>query len=336
MQPPRLRTARLVLREFRPEDVAPHYEMSKDPEVMRFLSPVTNPYDAFTALATHAGHWALRGYGGWIVERAQDGEPLGRVGLWHPEGWPGPEVGWKLGRAAWGHGYATEAAAAAIGWAWTALGMTELSSMIDPRNTASQRVARRLGEANTGPVDLPMSTVDRWRIRRPEGDAPWAFRDATVDDAPRIALQLREAMERFRDFSPPGWRVPDHTAAEEAEALQDPKARCVVSEPGGVLAGHVSWRPAADARRGPDDPETAYLGQLYVEPGWWGSPLASKLMDIAVAGARADGFKRMHLVTPSFQGRARRFYERVGWRIVGRPVDDVRFGMPTIAYAREL
>jgi GNAT superfamily N-acetyltransferase len=102
-----------------------------------------------------------------------------------------------------------------------------------------------------------------------------------------------------------------------------------------VLAGHVSWRPAVGAARAPDDPDAAYLGQLYAEPGWWGSPLASKLMAIAVAGARADGFRRMHLVTPAAQGRARRFYEREGWRSVP-PADDERFGMPTIAYAREL
>jgi RimJ/RimL family protein N-acetyltransferase/ribosomal protein S18 acetylase RimI-like enzyme len=336
MQPPRLKTARLLMREFRLEDVAPQYELGRDPEVTRFLTPVTNAYDGFVGLATHAGHWALRGYGGWIVVRADDGEHLGRVGLWHPEGWPGVEVGWKLGRHAWGHGYATEAAQAAVGWAWTALGLEELSSMIDPGNAASQRVAQRLGEANTGPIDLPMGTADRWMIRRPDGDAPWAFRGATVDDAPRIARQLREALARFYDFSPPGWEVPRHDDAEQAQALADPTYRCVIAEPGGVLAGHVSWRRAVDAARGPDDPDAAYLAQLYAEPGWWGSPLASKLMAIAVAGARADGFRRMRLVTPAAQGRARRFYEREGWRAAGPPADDERFGMPTIEYAREL
>jgi GNAT superfamily N-acetyltransferase len=110
----------------------------------------------------------------------------------------------------------------------------------------------------------------------------------------------------------------------------------VIAEPGGVLAGHVSWRRAVDAARGRDDPGAAYLAQLYAEPGWWGSPLASKLMAIAVAGARADGFRRMRLVTPAAQGRARRFYEREGWRAAGPPADDERFGMPTIEYARGL
>jgi RimJ/RimL family protein N-acetyltransferase len=336
MEPPRLRTERLLLREFRADDIGPELEQVQDPEVQRFLGGVRTPYEAFRTLATHAGHWALRGFGQWAVQRRADGRFLGRVGLWYPEGWPGPEVGWRLGRAAWGHGYATEAARAAIGWAWTARGMTELSSMIVAENTASQRVAQRLGHVNSGPCELPVGTCDRWILARPPGDAAWAIRAVTVEDAPRVAQQLRDALERFRDFSPPGWRPPAHDDARQRATLAAPGARGLLSEPGGVLAGHVTWGPSADARRGPDDPEAAHLGELYVEPAWWGSGLAARLMGQAVDGARADGFTRMHLVTPAAQGRARRFYERAGWRTAGAPVDDERFGMPVVAYAREL
>ena len=121
-----------------------------------------------------------------------------------------------------------------------------------------------------------------------------------------------------------------------ADADADPAVRCVLAEPGGVHAGHVAWRPSVGARRGPEDPDGAYLAQLYAEPAWWGTSLATRLMAFAVDGARAAGFKRMSLVTPASAGRARRFYERVGWRTAGPAVDDARFGMPTIAYAREL
>jgi RimJ/RimL family protein N-acetyltransferase len=278
----------------------------------------------------------LRGYGGWIVARREDGAYLGRIGLFHPEGWPGVEVGWKLAPTAQGHGYATEAAAAAIGWAWTALGLPELISLIVAENEASQRVAQRLGEVNTGPIETPFGSADRWLITRPEGDAPWAFRAATVDDAPRVGALLREAMARFRDFSPPGWEPPEAPDDDFVAMLSDPAPRCVLAEPGGVHAGQVVWRPSVGARRGPEDPDTAYLAQIYVEPAWWGTPLASKLMSFALDGALADGFKRMSLVTPAFQGRARRFYEREGFQTTGPATDDERFGMPTIEYAREL
>jgi RimJ/RimL family protein N-acetyltransferase/ribosomal protein S18 acetylase RimI-like enzyme len=336
MGPPRLKTERLLLREFRPEDLAPDLEQAQDPEVQRFLGGVRSEYDAFRTVATHAGHWALRGFGQWAVQRRSDGRFVGRVGLWEPPGWPGPEVGWRLGREAWGQGYATEAARAAIGWAWTALDLTQLSSMILPENTASQRVAQRLGHVNAGPCELPVGTCDRWVLDRPPGDGHWALRPAGPDDAPRVGEQLREAMARFRDISPPGWTPPAPTDDELRDALARPAVRALVAEPGGVLAGHTLWRPSVDGPTGPDDPDGAYLANIYVEPGWWGSALARRLMAHAADDARAAGFVRMHLVTPAAQGRARRFYEREGWHAPGPPADDERFGMPTITYTREL
>lgn len=336
MQPPRLRTERLLLREFRPEDVEPHYEMGRDEEVQRFLGGLKSAYDAYGNLATHAGSWALRGFGGFVVERLQDGAFLGRVGFIEPPGWPQTEVGWKLSRASWGHGYATEAARAVIGYGFTALDMPELCSLIDPDNVGSAAVARRLGYEDTGPIETPFGIANRWVIRRGDDDDPWAFRPATPGDAARIGINLRAAMRRFRDISPPGWTPPQPTDDELAEMLSDPAGGCVVSEPGGVLAGHVSWRPSVGARSGPQDPAAAYLGQLYVEPGWWGSPLATKLMAFALDGAASAGFTRIHLVTPAASGRARRFYERLGFTTTGPAAEDARFGMPTIVYARDL
>jgi RimJ/RimL family protein N-acetyltransferase len=61
MQPPRLETDRLLLREFGPQDVAPHLASARDAGVQEFLGGVREPYDAFLGLAAHAGHWALRG-----------------------------------------------------------------------------------------------------------------------------------------------------------------------------------------------------------------------------------------------------------------------------------
>lgn len=121
--------------------------MSADPEVMRYIGDggVLDQGQSWREIAMHIGHWVLRGYGQWAVERKEDGASIGRAGLWNPPGWPGLEVGWKLARHAWGRGYATEAGQAAIEWAWHTLDAEELISVIQPDNAASIRVAERLG-----------------------------------------------------------------------------------------------------------------------------------------------------------------------------------------------
>jgi hypothetical protein len=57
---------------------------------------------AWRMMSLFAGHWQLRGFGTWVVQRRADAAVLGRAGLWQPEGWPGVEVGWMFARSAWG------------------------------------------------------------------------------------------------------------------------------------------------------------------------------------------------------------------------------------------
>lgn len=167
---PRLETPRLVMREWRDDDLDTHAAMSADPEVQRYLGGVLDRVQSWRSMAFHTGHWVLRGYGNWVVERKSDGVVIGRVGLWNPEGWFGVEVGWKLARHAWGQGYATEAATAAITWAFDQLDYDRLISVINPDNAASIRVAERLGMTKSHDADLDgqpvtIMTIDRatWR-----------------------------------------------------------------------------------------------------------------------------------------------------------------------------
>ena len=164
---PTLSTDRLTLRGWREDDLAPYAEITGDPEVMRFMGGPLDLADAWRQMAFFAGHWELRGYGLWVVER--EGELIGRIGLHNPEGWPGLEVGWLLGRHAWGHGYATEAARAAVEFAWRELGAEELISLIAPGNTASAAVAARLGMRPTEEYDLRGQTVVTHRLSRAAG-----------------------------------------------------------------------------------------------------------------------------------------------------------------------
>jgi RimJ/RimL family protein N-acetyltransferase len=164
---PRVETKRLVLRGWRPEDFEAYAAITADPEVTRYLGGVLGAAQSWRQLALHAGHWSLRGYGNWAVERREDGVLLGRAGLWCPEGWPGLEVGWLLARPAWGQGYATEAARAATDWAWSALPAERLISVIHPENDRSIRLAERLGMRRLRDEILNGQRVEIFGLDRP-------------------------------------------------------------------------------------------------------------------------------------------------------------------------
>jgi RimJ/RimL family protein N-acetyltransferase len=167
---PTLETERLLLRGWRNEDFEPLCRMMADDEVMRFIGGVHSRSDTWRSMAFIIGHWALRGYGFWVVERKTDGAFLGRIGLWQPEDWPGLEVGWALDRPYWGEGYATEAAKASLDYGFRNYRVSRLVSTIAPDNRASQRVAERLGETKGAPLSLTMFghsfSVDVWEISR--------------------------------------------------------------------------------------------------------------------------------------------------------------------------
>jgi RimJ/RimL family protein N-acetyltransferase len=166
---PVLETSRLILRGWEGRDLEPHAEMSADPEVMRFIGDggVLDAGQSWREVALHVGHWWLRGYGQWALERKEDGASLGRAGLWNPPGWPGLEVGWKLARDAWGRGYATEAGEAAVEWTWANLDADRLISLIQPGNVRSARVAERLGMREVEPITVQGQTATIFALDRP-------------------------------------------------------------------------------------------------------------------------------------------------------------------------
>jgi RimJ/RimL family protein N-acetyltransferase len=169
---PRLETGRLILRGLTQDDFEALAAIYADPDVMQFLGGVQERSDAWRSLGSHIGHWALRGYGVWAVERKSDGALLGRVGMINPEGWPGLEIGWTLGKPYWGKGYATEAAAASVAYAFTTQPVDKLISCIDPANKPSQQVAERIGETKGARQNLRIRgdefPVDIWSITRAE------------------------------------------------------------------------------------------------------------------------------------------------------------------------
>jgi len=168
---PTLETDRLVLRPPRESDVEPLHAIMQDPDVVQYIGDRRIPtlQETWRSVAGWIGHWALRSYGLWAAEERSSGDVIGRIGLINPVDWPGPEVGYMLGKAWWRRGYATEAAKAAMDWGFETIGFDRLISLVDPANAASIAVATRLGETHRGEVDLWGHTVLVYRIDRPTG-----------------------------------------------------------------------------------------------------------------------------------------------------------------------
>jgi RimJ/RimL family protein N-acetyltransferase len=144
-----IETERLLLRDWRADDAEPFAALNADPEVTRFLrGPVTRA-DSDELLARIRAHFDVHGFGLYAVEVKSSGAFAGFVGLavpsFLPEVLPAVEVGWRLAREHWGNGYATEGARATLAHGFGELGLRQVISIIDPANTASVRVAERLG-----------------------------------------------------------------------------------------------------------------------------------------------------------------------------------------------
>lgn len=153
---PELRTERLLLRGWRTADREPFAGLNADAEVAEFLAGPLTRADS-DALADRIGDgFAVHGFGLWAVEVVATGEFVGFTGLSVPgfeaHFTPAVEVGWRLGRSAWGHGYATEAARAALAYGFDEHGLAEIVSFTTALNARSRAVMTRLGMTTT-PAD---------------------------------------------------------------------------------------------------------------------------------------------------------------------------------------
>jgi RimJ/RimL family protein N-acetyltransferase len=147
MDLPRFTTERLLLRQRALADTAACFAMDREPEVTRFIDgPWSDPVAHRAFIETRTRGPYAEGLGYWTILRRADETFLGWV-LLIPRDAEGPEIeiGWRLNRAAWGHGYATEAARPVLDHGLATLGLAEIVADIDMENRASIRVAEKLG-----------------------------------------------------------------------------------------------------------------------------------------------------------------------------------------------
>lgn len=166
---PTLETERLFLRAPTLEDFPALCEFY-DSERARYVGGQMEPDRVWRHLALEIGHWSLLGYGRWTIVEKASGKAIGMAGLWNPEGWPEPEIGWDLFDGFGGKGYATEAALAARSFAYDVLGWETAISLVAPNNAPSRRVAERMGATHDGDyTHVRFGKVEVWR-HVPPGD----------------------------------------------------------------------------------------------------------------------------------------------------------------------
>jgi RimJ/RimL family protein N-acetyltransferase len=146
-------TARLALRRWQPRHREPFAAMNADPEVMRHFPALQDRAQSDASIDAWLAQFDARGWSNWAVERLDDGRFIGFVGLSVPRrelpfstpSKPCVEIGWRLARAAWGQGFASEAARACLRVGFERLGLQEIVSFTARCNLRSIAVMERIG-----------------------------------------------------------------------------------------------------------------------------------------------------------------------------------------------
>ena len=162
-------TERLIMRGWREADLALWAAMNADPEVRRYVGPLLTFEQAAAWVLNYQDDLDRYGFGFWAVEIRASGEFIGFTGLnTMDEGMPfsGVELGWRLARSAWGHGYATEAGLAALRYGFDAMGLPEVVAVTMARNVRSQAVMRRIGMTTDPAEDFDDPDVGEGPLRR--------------------------------------------------------------------------------------------------------------------------------------------------------------------------
>jgi RimJ/RimL family protein N-acetyltransferase len=184
MPAPLIVTERLALRSFEAGDASIYARIIfGDALVMRYLgaagavpdAPLTH---AKSVISTRLTEWEIRNYSAWALTRLADHSFMGHVGFFVIDGTQTVELGYALGQAYWGQGYATEAARAALRYAYEHTSLDEIIAVAYPENTASQRVMEKIGMRRQGltsdyyDLELAMYSINREQYRAQTPSTP--------------------------------------------------------------------------------------------------------------------------------------------------------------------
>ena len=183
-----LKTERLLLRQWRSEDMPGFAELNADPEVMEFYPQLLSPQTSNAGAEKFKSLISKNGWGFWAVESIPERSFIGLVGLHRPTYdlpfGPCVEIGWRLARAYWGKGYATEAARVCLEFAFDQLNLSEVYAFTSVPNMKSRAVMERLDMVNMlanfdhpmMPHDSPLREHVVYRIDKQQ----WQFEQSPV------------------------------------------------------------------------------------------------------------------------------------------------------------
>jgi ribosomal-protein-alanine N-acetyltransferase len=173
-----LQTQRLLLRQWKEQDLAAFAELNSNPTIMEFFPNLLSREQSDTMAQKCQSLIANRGWGLWATELKCTGEFIGYVGLHEPEATlpcvPCTEIGWRLHKRHWGRGYATEAASEVVRFGFQDICLNEIVSFTTIANVRSRAVMERLGMINTNenfehpsiPANHPLSEHVLYKISR--------------------------------------------------------------------------------------------------------------------------------------------------------------------------
>ncbi|MFK3981720.1 GNAT family N-acetyltransferase [Micromonospora sp. NPDC050397] len=164
-----INTERLILRDWQESDLPIWAAMNADPEVREHLGRLLTAQEAADSMRRFQEDLDRNGFGFWAVQVRSTGEFVGFTGLDRvDEGLPfdGVEIGWRLARPGWGHGYETEAARAALAYGFGPVDLPEILAVTATTNLRSQAVMRRLGMTTDPAEDFDDPEPDSPQLRR--------------------------------------------------------------------------------------------------------------------------------------------------------------------------
>lgn len=295
-------TPRLRLRYPREDDWRALHAYFGDEGSVRYTTRrAFNEAETWRAVAGVAGHWALRGYGPYVITDRARGDVLGLCGPWYPNDWPEPEIKWSLVPTARGQGIAREAAHAMLAMAHVHLGWTPIS-LIDHENVASIALARAVGAQFESALTFRGRPAQIYRHRPPPRPAA-RRRLATAAECERVAAMFVETHLRHLPFLPPP-PIEKIVPMMRDEVLPAGRTWVLEALGSGELLAMLTLSSPED--------EVHWIRHLYVARDAVGCGLGSALLAFALAPEQRRG-RVVRLWTFQANAGARRFYERQGF-----------------------